>query len=372
MTLSTLSRPSKKGEESPYDAVSTPASYLDTYKTTTEHTETYQPTPTNPPRAKPRGRSSRPASVSGYINEHDKTRREVVEILTLTPGLEAQNVRERMARCSTRFAVEMCDAGDVQSYRPEYSCNHRFCVWCASKRSRSFQGKYTSALIGLAKAHPHLTPTLLTLTQTHREGESIKLAKKRLYASFKKLQRRTIWQKHVEAGGIASYEFTISDTDGLWHMHMHSLVLIKGRVDYRKFQEVWLGCTGDSWVVHFAKVDNITDGIKEVIKYIAKPSDVHRWTPDHMTELLELRGERMLVTFGEFREFAKGYKEEEVENDPTSPESGFMSQAGKVCHRPGCGAEVHPIRLTTYQLITACIKPPGSKTSLSVDSVQKE
>lgn len=375
MTISPLLASVQRREKTLYDAVSTPATYLDTKETTTLQKSRRRPT------------HSRRRRASDWIEDKHTTRLKLVGLLGDVRGLNAQRTRENMERCATRFVAEFCEDGDPNGFRPAWSCNHRLCPWCAAKRSTNYRTKYVRIARAFAKSRPDLTPALLTLTLAHRVGESAAEGRKRVQEAFTRLQRRKVWAKYFGGGHLAAYEVTLSKADGCWHPHIHALVFMRPDphptnrdwlMDYGILSDEWLKVTGDSLVVHLAKLSDIEGGIREILKYISKPSDAHKWTPAHVAELLEFRGRRMVTTGGEFKTFAKSYEataETESQNEVTADADGepveFMSPPRKRCSHEGCNAEVFEAFLTPLQLMRA-YQSYAHKTSLSADSVQKE
>jgi hypothetical protein len=129
------------------------------------------------------------------------------------------------------------------------------------------------------------------------------------------------WRRKTKAGqrGYSSHEFAkmfagvgkyeVTKDNGVgenkltgWHVHIHFIVLHFVTFDWAKFKNEWLNITGDSCVINFAEARNPNDpaqDMMEVFKYVVKPSDL---TPDDTLQVYEiLSGEKLLVSFGEFR-----------------------------------------------------------------------
>jgi hypothetical protein len=254
--------------------------------------------------------------------------------------------------------------------QPLFRCDHRLCPFCASRQSKEKLKKYLPvALAFVGHAPVPVTPCHLVLTLTHREGESLKEAKKRLYDAFRKLIRRDFWTEHF-AGGVYKIEATV-DKGGLWHCHLHALVFRKKFVkDLDRFRGEWLEVTGDSSVLRLDKVTDVKSGLVEVLKYITKPADVEKYTPEHIRQVLELKGERMFGAFGEFAKFARTYKPSDNEMEVLFERHDYAE--GDCC--PHCENPLFALVLTLDETVDFCRgleSMPKSKTG-QIAHIKKE
>jgi len=123
----------------------------------------------------------------------------------------------------------------------------------------------------------------------------------RLYRSFNVLRRRKFWLAHVD-GGAAFCETKVSEKDGLWHPHLH-LVVVGSYMDQRTLSQEWLAVTGDSSVVDISRVrDEKTVGFY-ITKYVSKPLDSSLFTDESLLQeaIVALSGRRLCMTFGSWR-----------------------------------------------------------------------
>jgi hypothetical protein len=264
-------------------------------------------------RQQPTTRNRRPASQR--LSERDKTKVLLVGLLSTVD----RDLGEKIRNCGSRFAVKTCGK-HIISRQPLNRCDHRLCPYCASRKSRLKMKKYLPIVLAFIKHSPvPVTLCHLVLTLTYIDGETAKEAKKRLYNAFKKLIRRDFWNEHF-AGGLYSIEQTISEANltqkaGMWHCHLHALVFRKKFFDIAELRNEWLTATGDSNVLRLDKVTEVKSGMIEVLKYVTKPSDLKNYTPDHVSQLLKMKGEKMFGAFGEFAKFAKDYTASDNDNE---------------------------------------------------------
>ena len=95
------------------------------------------------------------------------------------------------------------------------NCKDRFCVPCASDRSRLIAGNVLDAL-GKKPAR------FLTLTLKHNDGP-LSTQLDRLYSCFATLRNRKLWRSRVD-GGCAFTEIKWSKKRESWNVHIHCII----------------------------------------------------------------------------------------------------------------------------------------------------
>lgn len=77
-------------------------------------------------------------------------------------------------------------------------------------------------------------------------------------------------------GAVGSYEFKRGSGSGLWHPHLHMVVLHKADLDAKKLSSDWLKYTADSFIVDITPFhdESPVNGFLEVFKYALKFSDL--------------------------------------------------------------------------------------------------
>jgi hypothetical protein len=245
---------------------------------------------------------------------------------------------ERMNRCGEKFSVVTCGTHIVAKY-PNYHCENRLCPFCAERRSKKLVAKYLPIVLTYAAvfASKHRTglPCHLVLTLRHRTGETPKLMRKRLWDSFTKL-RDTALFKSLFDGGLFAIENKPSRDKVGTHTHLHSIVFrfrILSKAELQQLKDEWFAVTGDSTNLRLDPVTDISTGLREVLKYINKPLKPEEMTKAHIKEMRELKGLKMLGTFGGFWKFAKDFDPDE--HEATEPVERFDFVEGEAC--PFCG-----------------------------------
>jgi hypothetical protein len=251
---------------------------------------------------------------------------------------------DSMELCGAKFSVLTC--GDhIASKTPFHRCNVRYCPMCANRRSSKYQNKYLPYASAFVKDSPvKLTPCLLTLTQKKITGERLKDSRERVLASFRKFIRHSFFAEYF-AGGVFTIENTVSDNAN--HTHIHCVVFRKKFIDHKLLKNQWSLVSPNAENLNIKLIDSLESGLRECIKYVSKPIDAARFERQHLLELLEIKGKRMIDSFGEFRKFCRDYELPETE---TTEREKLVE--GSCC--PKCNDKnnlLFAITLTSAQLI---------------------
>ena len=231
---------------------------------------------------------------------------------------------------------------------------HLLCTFCAIRRGSKYLTAYLKRFETLRRENPRLRPFLLTLTV--RNGADLKERFEHLRSAvgcllehrrdFLKRGRKHSELRHV-AGLVGSYEVTRNEETGLWHPHVHVILLSEGdlpdfpfelRPETRKARNgnyfvpeweweiwqrefvatvkdcglvrEWSACTGgDSSIVDFrplggadwvtTSLDHLARDFAEVFKYAVKYSTM---SPEATVEVYQkLSGCRLIFSVGCFR-----------------------------------------------------------------------
>lgn len=173
------------------------------------------------------------------------------------------------------------------------SCHDRFCVPCANERSRAITANVIAHL-GTTRVR------FLTLTvKTDTEPLTDCLAK--LYDGFLALRRSTLWRRRVK-GGVAFVELKYNPDPGRWHPHIHALIT-GSYIPLQELKRAWLVATGDSHIVHIARVHGSDHVARYCAKYASKPLNRSFSSDDERLDeaILALKGRRLATTFGGWR-----------------------------------------------------------------------
>jgi hypothetical protein len=76
------------------------------------------------------------------------------------------------------------------------------------------------------------------------------------------------------------------------------MLLLKDYIPQNLLSDAWQDITTDSMIVDIRRVDNLATGLVECIKYPFKPADLSKLGKSQIQEMLDLKGERLGMSFG--------------------------------------------------------------------------
>lgn len=198
--------------------------------------------------------------------------------------------------------------GRVRLHAARFCNKHLLCPLCAIRRGAKAVKAYLDRLLVIQSKETGLRASLVTLTV--KDGESLEERFRHLQQSFKRLQqaRRSYLRgkgPYVELakaeGAVGAYEFKRGKNSGLWHPHLHMVVLHRADICPMQLSQDWLKQTGDSFIVDvtpFEDQNDPTSGFLEVFKYAVKFSDLP--LEDNWHGFETLAGKRLVFSFGLF------------------------------------------------------------------------
>lgn len=195
----------------------------------------------------------------------------------------------KLAECHTRKTTCLCnDCGTASAFMNR--CDLLVCPVCAPRLARK-RGE-TLEWWGERIAQPkHVVLTLRNIDEL--TGQALRLAKKHLAAL-----RRRAFAKNWR-GGCWSLEITREGKG--WHIHFHLLVDANW-IDQAKLSQEWQSVTAGGGRIVYVKDVRSGDYRREVLKYVAKGSEVAGWTGQAIAEYVRaLKNQRTFGVFGTLR-----------------------------------------------------------------------
>lgn len=188
---------------------------------------------------------------------------------------------------------------------------HLVCPLCAIRRGSKTLEAYLKRFEVIRAQQPGLSAYLMTLTVM--DGADLPERYQHLNRSFKVLKDRrryylagtrgAPWTEFAKVqGAVGSYEVKRGKGSGLWHPHVHMVVLCETPIDPIALKQEWEQITGDSFIIDvrpFHKDQEPAQGFMEVFKYAVKFSDLS--LADNWEVARYLRGSRLLFSLGAFR-----------------------------------------------------------------------
>ena len=182
------------------------------------------------------------------------------------------------------------------------SCKkHLVCPLCAIRRAAKQVKAYPDRLTVIQSEQEGLQASLVTFTV--KNGEDLSERYRHLTGAFRRMQhaRRNFLADRgpfVELakieGAVGSYEFKRGKNSGLWHPHIHMVVLHPHTLDQARLREDWKRFTGDSFMVDVTPFHDQEDPVSgfRSLQVRVKFSDLP--LADNWTAFQELAGKRLV------------------------------------------------------------------------------
>ncbi len=202
---------------------------------------------------------------------------------------------DKLKKCCANFQALVC--GNGHSFRPivDFRCHLPFCPDCWETKSHRELSRNLPKFLQALKDDPSLIVAFNTLTLRSDNERSLRDGCREVKTDFRKLRKRDVWENCV--GGFGRIENTFSKRFG-FHPHLHSILLLKDYIPQKLLSDAWHGITKDSMVVDIRQVHDVAAGLVECIKYPFKPSDLRKLGKAEILEMLDLKGERLGLSFG--------------------------------------------------------------------------
>jgi len=210
-------------------------------------------------------------------------------IYELFPGVSRESRLSRFRNCRTWawFSREI-DTGLVRI--ASSTCKLRWCPLCANAK-QNYIARNCEAWLSHSRQ-----PKMLTLTLKHSNAP-LKHQIDYLYKSFRKLRISKLFRKKVY-GGIWFFQVKRSDSDGLWHPHLHCLISSE-YIPQHIISKLWYKITLTSDVVDIRSIRDNETASKEVARYCARPCRLSELTNQDMETVFEtFHGRRISGTWG--------------------------------------------------------------------------
>ena len=200
---------------------------------------------------------------------------------------------ENFKRCGNEFIFRTCQSCGSYEKLP-YRCSMKWCPNCNWMITR----KRRHLLTAFAKQISQ--PKHVVLTQ--RNFEVLSSTKIREFKKGLSRIRRNELFDEVRGG---SYSLEITNEGRGWHLHAHLLVEAKW-IDASKLAVQWGEQLGQEFGIVKVKDTRDTDYVVEVTKYVAKGSDVAKWSGEEIFQFVEaVSGVRMFGVFGRLFKYRK-------------------------------------------------------------------
>ncbi|HWI05741.1 MAG TPA: hypothetical protein VNT52_18180 [Acidimicrobiales bacterium] len=223
----------------------------------------------------------------------------------------------KLRRCASWLHFRHFITEDLIKLQDGRFCQqYRLCGNCASRRGAKLLRRYVERALAVIAQEPELKGYHVVVTAKNQPNLAVMARHvfgnmQRWINSRKEYLRRPHWCARTEladvAGGVLSGEVKRGDGSGMWHVHVHGILLAMSQPDAGQLANEWRRLTGDSFIVHVEPFHYIRDGLPatlenlagdfiEVFKYAVKLTEMS--FADNWTAQCELQRVRMLRAFG--------------------------------------------------------------------------
>lgn len=276
------------------------------------------------------GVSEQPSGLTEKLRRYGTAKARNHEMAGFLVQHERRALADRLYGCGSYLRFRHYFAHQQTRLIESRSCDvSLLCPLCAIRRGARTLRRYLERCAVVAPAHDFYLVTL-----TVKNGHDLAERLSHLLGSWKRVVKRAAkgYGAFADASGaFASIEFTKSEQG--WHPHMHMIwAMPKGTPPVRwgegsQLALDWLAATGDSYIVHAARIEGDSDGcastgagdcdplvaaLCEVLKYAVKFSDLSLADNYHAYEVL--KGKRLTRSYGCF--FGLDVPDEALDEDP--------------------------------------------------------
>jgi len=199
-------------------------------------------------------------------------------------------------------------------YKGVFCDRPTLCQWCAVRRGSVLLRRYLPRILATLKQSP--AAEMYLVTATLKNGANLNETIGKLWdgwSAWARDRKKKSCELRKCLGGVMSTEVKRGKGSGLWHPHMHGVLIVDGTLDYRKCQAEWRRALGRvpgnlnfvrmrSSVARAAGADaervraTLVKDLCEVFKYAVKFGDLS--PADRWQAFRVLHRRRLLRSFG--------------------------------------------------------------------------
>lgn len=248
----------------------------------------------------------------------------------VSENVVSENTLRLIKECNTFMMMVADKSLEKKKQHKGNTCKNRFCPICAWKKSRK-DGLALSVMMAYLKQEENKEFIFVTLTAPNVPADELEAEIKDYNQSFQRLMQRKEVSK-IAKGYARKLEITYNEERNDYHPHFHVLIAVnksyftdtKQYITRDRWLELWQEVTKNQLItqVDVRKVRNGRDDkVYEIAKYSAKDSDYLISQEVFEVFYKALKGKRLIVYSGLFKEamtkFKNGELDEYKEKDVT-------------------------------------------------------
>ena len=240
----------------------------------------------------------------------------------VSENVVTENTLRLIKECNTFMMMVADKSLEKKKQHKGNTCKNRFCPICAWKKSRK-DALALSVMMAYLKQEENKEFIFVTLTAPNVPADELEREIKDYNHSFKKLMERKEVKK-IAKGYVRKLEVTYNEDRDDYHPHFHVLIAVNKSYftdkDYYisrdRWLELWKQVTKNSMItqVDVRKVsDSKNDKFYEIAKYSEKDSDYLINQEVFEVFYKALKGKRLIVYSGLFKEAMTKFKNGELD-----------------------------------------------------------
>lgn len=241
----------------------------------------------------------------------------------VSESVVTENTLELIKECNTFMMMVADETLENKKQHKGNSCKNRFCPICAWKKARK-DALALSVMMAYLKQEEKKEFIFLTLTAPNVPAEELNDEIKHYNQSFQRLMQRKEVSKVVK-GYARKLEITYNEERDDYHPHFHVLIAVNKSyftqttqyISRDRWLELWQKSTKNDMItqVDVRKVRNGRDEkVYEIAKYSAKDSDYLINQDVFEVFYNALKGKRLIVFSGLFKEAMTKFKNGELDD----------------------------------------------------------
>lgn len=241
----------------------------------------------------------------------------------VSENVVSENTLEHIKECNTFMMMVADETLEKKKQHKGNTCKNRFCPICAWKKSRK-DALALSVMMAYLKQEEKKEFIFLTLTSPNVKADELNDEIKHYNHSFQRLmQRKEV--KQVVKGYARKLEITYNEERDDYHPHFHVLIAVNKSyftqttkyINRDRWLELWQQVTKNPLItqVDVRKVRSLKENrIFEIAKYSAKDSDYLINQEVFEVFYKALKGKRLIVFSGLFKEAMTKFKNGELDD----------------------------------------------------------
>lgn len=271
---------------------------------------------------------AKPKKNQDILDKSTKKKRKNGVLAYFMEKLVSENVLsaetlERIKECNTFMMMVADETMENKKQHKGNTCKNRFCPICAWKKARK-DALALSIMMAYLKQEEKKEFIFLTLTAPNVPANELEDEIKHYNHSFKKLMERKE-VKTIVKGYARKLEITYNEERDDYHPHFHVLIVVNKSyftqtaqyINRDRWLELWQQVTKNPTItqVDVRKVRSLRENrIYEIAKYSAKDSDYLISQEVFEVFYKALKGKRLIVYSGLFKEAMTKFKNGELDD----------------------------------------------------------